>query len=245
MKQNLTKVLVYALALLPFACSQKESCPASSEPKDIKISTANGSILVESKGAGNRISVRIEGKTFSSSGQKITLTGLQNNKTYSLQVGTGFACNSDTIWSKDTFTALPSVLDKNTMLEEVNRWWATGCRCGNTNMPPVPPLVWDNQLEQAAAIHSIDMAKRKSMSHYGSDGSTPEVRVKRVGYQWKNVGENVAYNFDMDKVIPNGWIKSEGHCKNIMNPDFKDLGMSVEFSSENQPYYTQVFGTRK
>jgi hypothetical protein len=40
--------------------------------------------------------------------------------------------------------------------------------------------------------------------------------------------------------VQNGWFKSVGHCKNLMNPDFREVGVA-----EYQTYWAQDFGGRE
>src|SRR6476620_8257871 len=54
-------------------------------------------------------------------------------------------------------------------------------------------LVLDARLSRAATIQSNDQARRDSMGHKGSDGSTIMDRAERVGYRMRVGGENVAY----------------------------------------------------
>ena len=52
----------------------------------------------------------------------------------------------------------------------------------------------------------------------------------------------------MDEAVEamEGWLKSPGHCKNIMKAEFKEVGMAVYFneSSHYSYYWTQDFGTK-
>jgi hypothetical protein len=65
-------------------------------------------------------------------------------------------------------------------------------RCGRTVYPAAPPLTLNVSLEHAALEHSRDMAAHNYMDHRGRDGSSPEDRITRAGYQWRAVGENIA-----------------------------------------------------
>ena len=42
-----------------------------------------------------------------------------------------------------------------------------------------------------------------------------------------------------------GWIKNPGHCANLMNPAFTEMGVAfaVDPRSEMGVYWTQAFGT--
>jgi uncharacterized protein YkwD len=134
---------------------------------------------------------------------------------------------------------------KRQFLERINRARQKGCNCGNTFMPPVPPLVWNNQLEDAARGHALDMSERGYFSHTSKNGRTVSDRVIEMGYTYKGfknfaVGENIAQGqMTIDEVM-DGWLKSEGHCRNLMNPSFKEVGVS-----EVDHYWVQDFGGRE
>ncbi len=91
-------------------------------------------------------------------------------------------------------------------------------------MPAVPALTWNDQLGQAAFAHSEDMKAKSYFSHDGGDGSKVSDRVTSKGYTWAAVGENIASGQSTEHEVMNSWLKSEGHCKNIMSNYFKDMG---------------------
>lgn len=105
-------------------------------------------------------------------------------------------------------------------------------------MPPAPPLTHDARLTRAASLHSADMAKMRTMSHQGSDGSNPGQRIQRQGYGWWTWGENVAAGQSSVAAVMGSWLNSEGHCRNIMNPRFTQFG-----AGEVDRYWTQVFAS--
>jgi len=112
-------------------------------------------------------------------------------------------------------------------------------------MPPAPPLVWNDNLEIAAAGHAQDMFNRSYFSHTSKDGRSMQDRIVMAGYIFKGyrsfmVGENIAEGQMSIAQVMQGWIKSEGHCKNLMNPGFKEIGVA-----ENNHYWVQDFGGRE
>jgi len=130
-------------------------------------------------------------------------------------------------------------VNKATLLQLVNDIRTKGCTCGTTAMPPVAKLVWNDQLAKAGYDHSVDMKTNNYFSHTGLDGSTPGQRIKAAGYQWNSYGENIAIGYPTEQDVMNGWLNSEGHCKNIMSGLFKDIGVG-----EDGNYWTQEFGTK-
>ncbi len=111
-----------------------------------------------------------------------------------------------------------------TMLSAINALRASGCRCGGKWMASAPALKWDSQLEQAALGHARDMNNNGFFDHTGSDGSSIGTRVKRAGYNWGSVGENIAWGYEDVPAVVEGWRVSAGHCENFMNPTYQDMG---------------------
>jgi uncharacterized protein YkwD len=113
---------------------------------------------------------------------------------------------------------------KNDILLEINKVRAEGCKCGEEKMPPVAALTWDDTLETAAIRHVKDMVENDNFSHTGTDGSTLSDRVEAAGYQWWTIGENISWGYSAVSYVVQGWINSKGHCRNLMNPDFSEMG---------------------
>jgi len=103
------------------------------------------------------------------------------------------------------------------------------------------PLGLSNQLQNSAQEHSEDQAQMRSMTHDGSDGSSPGERVERAGYKWNAVAENVAYGYGDEEECMKEWMNSPGHRENILGPDYTHFGSAVGYSGST-PYYTQDFG---
>jgi uncharacterized protein YkwD len=58
-------------------------------------------------------------------------------------------------------------------------------------------------------------------------------------------GENVAYGFPSGRsVVNDGWMNSEGHRANILNPDFRLMGIGARKGHNGRWYVAQVFGRR-
>jgi uncharacterized protein YkwD len=104
------------------------------------------------------------------------------------------------------------------------------------------PLTVNAQLTKAAQNHSNDMAMNQTMSHDGSDGSSPGTRITRAGYTWSTYGENVAYGYTTPESVMAGWMSSPGHKANILNCAFKEIGVG---HAQPGDYWTQDFGTAR
>jgi uncharacterized protein YkwD len=132
------------------------------------------------------------------------------------------------------------------VLDLVNQARATPRYCGNRKFNAARPVRWNDTLAGASQLHAEDMARNNYFSHSGRDGSNPAQRVERAGYRYRTTGENIAAGGQMqaDDAVA-GWIKSPGHCANLMNPAFTEMGaaFAVNRGSEMGVYWAQAFGT--
>jgi uncharacterized protein YkwD len=119
----------------------------------------------------------------------------------------------------------PGVADiRDEFLAAVNQARSASRICGNTPSGPSPPVSWSDNLAMAAYLHSEDMALNGFFSHTGSDGSSAGQRISRQGYLWSAYGENIAVGNPTVSSVLQGWLGSEGHCRNLMDPAFTEIG---------------------
>ena len=121
---------------------------------------------------------------------------------------------------------VPVSLNKTVMLQLVNEARKKGAHCGDTYYYPAPPVQWNAQLEAAAYSHSADMYQKGYFSHSAPDGSRAGARIEREGYAWKAYGENIGTGYKTEKAVVEGWLQSPAHCKNIMNRQYTEMGVS-------------------
>ena len=89
------------------------------------------------------------------------------------------------------------------------------------------------------------MVANNYFSHTGSDGSTLATRVTLTGYSWNFLGENIAAGFSGIDAVLAGLMASDGHCANIMDANFADVGaVCVPGTSADVygNYWTMDFG---
>jgi uncharacterized protein YkwD len=128
------------------------------------------------------------------------------------------------------------------IVELVNNARNKGARCGNRYVEPVSPLKWNDVLGEASLKHSVDMAGNGNSGHAGADGSDPGVRLARSGYKWMTYGENVGEGYLTPEDVVKAWLKSRGHCENIMNPSFREAG-AASARGKKRLYWTLVLAT--
>ena len=129
------------------------------------------------------------------------------------------------------------------LLAAVNRARASARRCGARELPPAAPLAWDGALGRAAIAHSRDMAAKRFLKHQGSDGTMVGERATAAGYTWRTIGENIAVGQRSVEEVMEGWLSSPGHCANIMEARFTQMGAAYAVNGERRMvYWTQAFG---
>jgi uncharacterized protein YkwD len=134
-------------------------------------------------------------------------------------------------WNTDSINA-------GLLIELVNLNRSRGARCGSEYFPPAGPVSWNDELAATAQIHSNDMSANSFFSHTGSDNSSLADRAKRVGYAYSTVGENIAMGeTQTEELVVEGWMNSPGHCRNIMQGSYTEMGVA-----RSEIYWTQVFG---
>jgi uncharacterized protein YkwD len=112
-------------------------------------------------------------------------------------------------------------------LARINQYRAAGASCRTAGQfAPAPPMVWNNLLLQAATGHSQDMAEKDYFSHTSQDGRSVADRVDATGYRWSAIAENIAAGYATVNEVIDGWMASDGHCANVMNPALQEVGLA-------------------
>ena len=125
------------------------------------------------------------------------------------------------------------------VLARVNQYRAAGANCGSQGVfAAAPALSWNLPLTQAADVHSRDMVANNFFSHTGANGSSAGQRISAAGYNWSTYGENIAAGQSSINQVVDGWMVSDGHCANIMNAVFVDIGVVCVAGNASTTYGT-------
>lgn len=110
----------------------------------------------------------------------------------------------------------------------------------------LPLLCVHLALTKAARSHSQDILDRDYSSHTSPDGETVKERLEHFGY-----GENIAWNYGSSSGPDNcfnWWMSSLGHRANILNKNFRDVGIGARkgtYQTQGETMmYTVDFGVR-
>ncbi|WP_077046340.1 CAP domain-containing protein [Pseudomonas sp. KK4] len=132
------------------------------------------------------------------------------------------------------------------LLAELNVARTRPRQCGTQSFAATSPLAWNATLATAAETHSRSMANNNYFDHKDRDGRTPGDRAELEGYNFQQIGENIAAGQDSVRKVVDGWLASPGHCANLMNPQFKELGAAyaTDPKSDAGIYWTAMFGAQ-
>ncbi|HEY1711474.1 MAG TPA: CAP domain-containing protein [Solirubrobacteraceae bacterium] len=101
----------------------------------------------------------------------------------------------------------------------------------------LPGLRENSRLNRSAQGWTNVMVTHRDFSH-GADFAS---RISAVGFDWSNVGENIATGYATPSSVVTAWMASTGHCQNILNPIYRYVGTGV--SDDSIAGYSTLAGT--
>lgn len=136
---------------------------------------------------------------------------------------------------------------RDTMVAMVNDSRLAARQCGTKDAPAVGVVSWNDQLASAALSHANDMISFNFFDHDGSDGLSVADRADTAGYNWRAIGENIAAGQQEIDEVHTGWLESAGHCRNIMNALYTEIGAACVNSDDTDfgSYWVVVFGNAR
>ena len=139
------------------------------------------------------------------------------------------------------------------VIQETNKFRKMGYDCDTEGVkPPTHKVTGNPELHKAAQAHAESMAKNHFFSHTypppdcqpGSDPGCHDFawRIRQTNYSGQPGGENIARGQTSAQQVVQGWADSDGHCRNMMNSGFNEIG--VGYAESNSTYWVQVFGKK-
>lgn len=154
---------------------------------------------------------------------------------------TATAAGADSAFSTQLATRFPACeqpADAESMAEEVMRL-VNQERAANG----LGAVARSATLEREAAQYACEMVQYDFFDHVNPvTGSTLGDRTKDFGYSFRVVGENLAAGQKTAQQAFTDWMNSPGHRKNILDPRFTELGVSVKLGGQYGIYWVQEFG---
>ena len=99
----------------------------------------------------------------------------------------------------------------------------------------VKPLKFNNDMYKAAMVRAKECDE--SFSHDRPNKTSCFTALKEAGVKYLFAGENIAMGYRTPADVMKGWMDSEGHRNNILNPNFTDFACGVYKSG----YWSQFF----
>ncbi|AXQ94967.1 CAP domain-containing protein [Cereibacter azotoformans] len=104
------------------------------------------------------------------------------------------------------------------------------------------PLQLNSELTAAAATHARDMSVQNRPWHFGSDGSSPLLRVQRSGYGGKLKGELISETYQTELETLAAWMEQKDTRDIVLDPTATDLGFAWYQEPQGKIWWTVVTG---
>jgi uncharacterized protein YkwD len=105
-----------------------------------------------------------------------------------------------------------------------------------------PPVALDSQLRAAAATHSRDMSVQNRPWHFGSDGSSPIDRARRVGYTGRLLGENISETYESELETLAAWMDAADTRAVILDRRANQMGFAWYQEPNGKIWWTLIMG---
>lgn len=105
----------------------------------------------------------------------------------------------------------------------------------------LPTLIYSRRLEIAADAHCQDLWNRRFFDHINPDGRNPGQRAVLVGFCHEYVGENIAAGQSSVQTVMTAWRNSPAHNENMLEPQYRYVGMGVSTDENGRIYWAQEF----
>ena len=107
----------------------------------------------------------------------------------------------------------------------------------------VAPLSLDSSLNAAARVRAKEITT--TWGHTRPNGGNPKSAVEEQGLSPSSVAENISAGRWSAQDVVNGWMESDGHRANILNPNYTKMGLgSVKVDNDPKKYgmyWAQLF----
>lgn len=103
----------------------------------------------------------------------------------------------------------------------------------------LPALTMQTDITSAANVRAKEI--KQSFSHTRPNGSSFNSVLKEQGVSYRGAGENIAYGQKTPEQVMEGWMNSSGHRANILNANFKNIGVGYYQDERGVNYWVQLF----
>ncbi|WZY00017.1 SafA/ExsA family spore coat assembly protein [Bacillus sp. FSL W7-1360] len=103
------------------------------------------------------------------------------------------------------------------------------------------PLKNNWELSRVARFKSEDMRDANYFDHTSPTYGSPHKMIKDFGISYRASGENIAAGQVTPQDVFKGWMNSPGHKKNILSPNYTEIGVGYAKGGSYRHYWTQMF----
>lgn len=103
----------------------------------------------------------------------------------------------------------------------------------------LPALTMDADITAAANVRAKEI--KQQFSHTRPNGSSFSTVLKEQGVAFRGSGENIAWGQKSPEQVMNSWMNSEGHRANILNKNFKNIGVGYYQDEKGVNHWVQLF----
>lgn len=140
-------------------------------------------------------------------------------------------------YTKPGVLGINSNIDQKTVIDLTNK---------QREKQGLSDLTENEALDKAAAAKAQNMFAENYWAHYAPSGKTPWDFILASGYHFTYAGENLAKNFYKSDDVVTAWMNSPAHKENLLNPNYKDIGIAVVdgmLNGQKTTLVVQEFGT--
>ncbi|MBQ7972868.1 MAG: SH3 domain-containing protein [Lachnospiraceae bacterium] len=183
-------------------------------------------------------------------GDSVKVTGLTDNGWYRIVCGTGEAfVSGEYLLDENEYAALREAEQASEREDSVVVFTDdfTGMQSEVLELMNayrrengLEPLVLSEETDYAAEIRAMEIAE--VFSHTRPDGTTCFTVLSEADITYRTAAENIASGYVTPESVMNGWMNSEGHKQNILNPAFTHVGIGIYPMADGTGYYwVQIF----
>lgn len=137
------------------------------------------------------------------------------------------------------FTSRPSGITATALVAAMNRERAAY---------GLQPLRLNPRLSLAASDRVNDMFEKHYFDHVSPDGVDPFTWADKRGYDYTEIGENLAVGYRTADDIVDSWMHSPAHRENILKPVYREIGIATAAASPTHkfagPLVVAMYGSR-
>lgn len=140
-------------------------------------------------------------------------------------------------YTKPGILGISSNIDQKTVIELTNI---------EREKKGLSKLQENEALDKAAAAKAANMFSENYWAHFAPSGKTPWDFIQSSGYHFTYAGENLAKNFYKSDDVVSAWMNSPTHRDNLLNRNYKDIGIAVVegmLNGQKTTLVVQEFGT--